>query len=115
MIYVRCIRRIIHSPVKSDDDIAAESISDTENWPNCDGGWDNPNDSKDNCAADHESDIECNNGIDHPEYRGRQDVSTTPNVLCLVLPTKKQIRQAEKVLGTVNTVETKRNQGVKKK
>jgi len=76
---------------------------------------DNPNDSEDNCAADDESDIEQNNDIENLECPGQQDVSATPNVPGLVRPTRKSRRQTEKVLMTVNAVETRRNKGVKKK
>jgi len=76
---------------------------------------DNPNDSEEDCAADDESDVEHNNGIEDPECPEQQDVSTAPNVPGLVRPTRKSKRQAEKVLGTVNAVETRRNKGGKKK
>jgi len=76
---------------------------------------DNPNDSKDDCAADDESDIGPNNGNEDPECPERQDVSALPNVSELVWLTRKSKRQAEKELVTVNAVETRRNKGGKKK
>jgi len=42
-------------------------------------------------------------------------VSAAPNVPGLVRPTRKSKRPAEKVLVTVNAVETQRNKGGKKK
>jgi len=42
-------------------------------------------------------------------------VSAAPNVPGLIRPTQKSQRQGEKVLMTVNAIETKRNKGVKKK
>jgi len=42
-------------------------MSDTENCLNWDGDLDNRHDSKDDCAAEDESDIEHNNGIEEPE------------------------------------------------
>jgi hypothetical protein len=42
-------------------------------------------------------------------------MSAAPNVPVLIGRTRKLKRQAEKVLVTVNTIETKRNKGVKKK
>jgi len=76
---------------------------------------DNRNDSEEDCAADDESDIEPNTGIEDPECPEQQDVSAAPNVPGLVRPTRKSKRQAEKVLVTVNAVETRRNKGGKKK
>jgi len=109
------IWRINRHPVESDDDSAAESISDTDDWPNCNRDVDNPHDSEEHCAVDDESDIERNNGIEDPVYPEQQDVSAAPNVPGLVRPTRKSKRQAEKVLVTVNAVETRRNKGQKKK
>ena len=76
---------------------------------------DNPNDSEEDCAADDESNIEHNNGIEDPECPEQQDVSAAPNVPGLVRLTRKSKRQAEKVLVTVNAVETRRNKGGKTK
>jgi hypothetical protein len=115
ILNVRRIRRINRHPVESNDDSASESISDTEDWLNWNGDFDNPNDSEEDWAAADESDIEHNNGIEDPEFPEQQDVSAAPNVLGLVRPTRKSKRQAEKVLVTVNAVETRRNKGGKKK
>jgi len=115
ILNVRRIRRINHHPVESDDDSAPERISDTDDWFNWNGDLDNPNDSEEDCAADDESDIEHNNGIEDPECPEQQDVSATPNVPGLVRPTRKSKRQAEKVLVTVIAVETRRNKRGKKK
>jgi len=75
----------------------------------------NPNDSEEDCAADDESDIEPNTGIEDPECPEQHDVSASPNVPGLVRPTRKSKRQAEKVLVMVNGVEMRRNTGGKKK
>jgi len=115
ILNVRRIRRINRHPVECDEDSAPESISDTEDWLNWNGDLDNPNDSEEDCAAADESDIEHNNGIEDPECPKQQDVSAAPNVPGLVRPTPKSKRQAEKVLVTVNAVETRRNKGGKKK
>ena len=112
---VRCIRRINRHPVESDEDSAPESISDTEDWLNWNGDLDNPNDSEEDCAGDNESDTKHNNCIEDPECPEQQDVRAAPNVPALVRPTRKSKRQAEKVLVTVNAVETRRNNGGKKK
>jgi len=61
------LRRINRHPVVGDEDSAPESISDTDDWLNWNGDLDNPNDSEDDCAADDESDIEQNNGINDSE------------------------------------------------
>jgi hypothetical protein len=115
ILNVRRIRRINRHPVESDEDSAPESISDTEDWLNWNGDLDNPNDSEEDCAADDDSDIEHNNCIEDPECPEQQDVCAAPNVPGLVRPTRKSKRQAEKVLVTVNAVETRRNKGGKKK
>jgi hypothetical protein len=74
-----------------------------------------PNDSEDDCAADNESETEHNNCIQDLECPEQQVLSASPNIPGLVQPTWKPKRQAEKVLVTVNTVETWRNKGGKKK
>ena len=115
ILNVRRIWRINCYPVESDKDSTPESISDSENWLNCNGNLDNPNDSEDNCAANDEWDIEHKYGIEDPECPEQQDVSVAPNVPGLVRPTRKSSRQAEKVLVTVNAVEARWNNRVKKK
>jgi len=115
ILNVRQIRRINQHPLKSDEDSASESISDTEDWLNWNGDLDNPNDSEDDCAGDVESDIEQDNSVEDPECPEQQDVSATPNVPGLIRPTRKSKRQAEKVLMTVSAIETRRNKGVKTK
>jgi len=115
ILNVHQIRRINRHPVESDDDCSPESISDTDDWLNWNGDFDNPNHSDDDCAADNESDIGPNNGIEDPECAEQQDVSAAPIVPGLVRPTRKSKRHGEKVLVTVNAVETWKNKGGKKK
>jgi len=114
-LYVCRIRRINRHPVESNDHSAPYNISDSDDWLNWNGDLDNPNDSEDDCAADDESDLGPNNGIEDPEFPELQDVSAAPNVPRLVRPTRKSKRQPEKVLVMVNTVDTRRNKGGKKK
>ena len=111
---VRRIPKMNCQPVESDEDSAPESISDTEDWLHWNGDLDSPNDSKDDCAADAESDIERVNSIDDPECPEQWDVSAAPNVPGLIRPTRKSHTQAEKVLMTVSAIKTRRNNGVKK-
>jgi len=66
-------------------------------------------------VADVDSDLEQDNSIEDLECPEQWDVSAMPNVAGLIGPTQKSKRQAEKVLMTVNTIETRRNNGVKKK
>jgi len=66
-------------------------------------------------VADNESDILQHNSIENVESPEQQDVSAAPNVPRLVRPTQKSKRQAEKVLVTVNVIQTRRNKAVKKK
>jgi hypothetical protein len=109
------MRSINHHPVESDEDSAPESISDTDHWLNWNGDLDNPNDSEEYCPVDDEFDIEHNNGIEDSECPEQQDVSAAPHVPSLVRPTRMSKGLAEKVLLTVNAVETWRNKGGKKK
>jgi len=80
ILNVHQIRRINHHPVESDEDIAHESIADTEDWLNWNGDLDNPNDSEDGCVADVESVIERDKCIEDLEYPEPWDVSATSNV-----------------------------------
>jgi len=115
ILNLRRIRRINRQPVESDDDGAPESISDTDVWLKWNGDLHNPNDSEDDCTVDNESDIGPNNGIEDPECPEQQDVRAAPNVPGLVRPTWKSKRQAEKLLVTVNAVETQKKKGGNKK
>jgi len=108
------IQRIHCHPVKSYEDSAPQSIPDTDDWLKWNGDLDNPNDSEEDCAADDESDTEPNTGIEDPACPKQQDVSAAPNVPGFVRPTRQSKRQAEKVLVTINGVETRRNKGGKK-
>jgi len=67
ILNVRRIRRINSHPVEIDEDRAPESISGTEDWLNCNGDLENPHDSKDDCMADINSDVEEDDIIEHPE------------------------------------------------
>jgi len=83
------IGKINRHPLHGDGDSAPEGIPDAEDYLNWHGHFDNPNNSEADCAADNESDIEHNNGIEHPECPEQQNVSATPNVPGLVRPTQK--------------------------
>jgi len=74
------MRRINRHPVKSDEDSAPDSISDTEDWLHWNCDLDNPNDTEHDCTADVESEIEEGNGIEDPECPEQWDVSAVPNV-----------------------------------
>jgi len=113
ILNVRQIRRINRHPADSDEDSTPQRISDTENWLTWHQDLDNPNDSEDDCTADVQSAIEQDNRIHDPESPEQRDVSTVPNVRGLIQLTVKSKRQAEKVLVMLNSIETRRNQGVK--
>jgi len=115
ILNVRRIWRINRHPVESEDNCSSESISDTENWLNWNGDLHNPNDSKDNCAAVDESHIEHNNGIEDLECPVQQDVCAASSVSGLVRPSQRSKKVAEQLLVTVNAIETRRINGVKKK
>jgi len=87
ILNVRQIQRINRHPVESHVDCTPESISDAEIRLNWNGDLDNPIDSEDDCAADNESDIEQNNGIQDPDCAEQQNVSATPIVPRLIQPT----------------------------
>jgi len=97
ILNVRRIWRINSHPVESDKDTAPQSISDTENWLNSNGDFDNPNYSGEDCAATNESDMEHSNGIEDQECPEQRVVGAAPNVPGLVSPIWKTKRQAEKV------------------
>jgi len=113
ILNVHWIGRINRHPVESDDDSSTECILHTENWLNCSGALDNPNDSKDDCSAAVESDMEQDNGIEDPECTEQRDVNAVPNVPGLIYPTWESKRKAEKVSMTVNAIEMRRNEGTK--
>jgi len=113
LLILHQIRRINHHPFESDEDSTPGSISDTKNWRNWNGDLDNPNDSKEDCAADGESDIEQGNGFEDWECPEQWNESATLNVPGLILSTQKSKRQAAKALVTDNAIESRRNKGVK--
>jgi len=112
---VHHIRRIDRHPFESDEDSAPERISHTDNWLHWNCYLDNPNQSKYDCEADNESDIELSCGIKVSKCPGDRVVSAPPNVAGLIWPTWKLMKQAEKQLVTVSATETRRNKGNKKK
>ena len=65
---------------------------------------DNPNDSKDDSAADVESDIEQDNGIEDPECTEQRDVNAAPNVPGPSRPIRKSKGRAELVFVMVNAI-----------
>jgi len=77
ILNVRRIPRLNHHPVQSDEDIAHESIADSDDWLNWNGDLENPNNSKDDCVADVESVIEGAKSIEDLEYPEQRDVSAT--------------------------------------
>jgi hypothetical protein len=80
ILNVHQIQRINCHPVESDEDRAPASISDTEDWLDRNGHFDNPNDSEDDCAADVESNLEQDNRIEDPESPMQQNLSAAPKV-----------------------------------
>jgi len=109
------MKQIDRHPAESDEDCSPESISDTENWLNWNGDLDNPNDSEDDWEADNESDMELHNGIEDSETLEQRNVSAALNVPGLIRPIQRSKKKVEKMLMTVNIMETRRNKGIKKK
>jgi len=115
VLNVRRIRRINRHPAESDDDSAPESVSNTENWLNWNSDLDNPNESKDDCDADNESDVERENCFEDPECPEQRDVCAAPNIPGLLRPIGMTKKRTEKGLVTVNATETRRIRGNRKK
>jgi len=109
------IPTIVHHPVGSDDDPAAEIIFHTQNWLNWNGNLDNQNHSEADWATDIESDIDQDKCIKDSESPAQPNVNAAPNVPRFIRPTRKSKSQADKVLLTVNAMEMRKNQGIKKK
>ena len=84
-------------------------------WLNRNGDFDDSNARVHNCAADIESDFEQDNSIKDPECPEQRDMSAMSNVPGLIRPTAKSKRLPEKVFVTVNAIEMRRINGVKKK
>jgi len=74
---------------------------------------DHSNDSEGNWQANNESIIEPDNCIADAETPQQGDVSTAPNVPRLIPPTWKSIEETKQVLMMVDTMERRRNQGIK--
>jgi len=84
VLNVRRIRRIDRHPTKCDQDSTHQSVCNTQNLFTWNGDLDNPNQSKDNCVADDESDEELDNGIKALECPEHLVVSATQNVPGLI-------------------------------
>jgi len=74
------IRRIDRHPVEIDENSTLVSILDTDNLLHRNGHLVDPNNSEDDRAADSESDIAQDNGMEDPERSEQWDMSTKPNV-----------------------------------
>jgi hypothetical protein len=74
---------------------------------------DNLNDSTEDWEADTESDMELDNGSEDAETTEQQNVSAAPKVLGLIQDIPRSKQKAEKVLMTVNVLETRRNMWIK--
>ena len=109
------IRRIDCHPAESDDDMAPESVSDTENWLNCNSDLDNPNESEGDCDADNESGVELENCFEDPECPEQRDVCAAPNIPALIRPIGRSKKRTETGLVTVNATGTRRICGNRKK
>jgi len=77
---VRWLGRIDGDPVRSGEDCAPESISDTEDWLNRNRVLDSPNSSEDDCVADGDSDQEQVNSMEDEEFPKQWDVSAARNL-----------------------------------
>jgi len=112
---VHQVRQIDCPPAESDDDSAPESISDTKNWLNWNHYLEDPNESKDNCEADNESDVELDNCFEDPECPHQGDVCAAPNVPGMIPPTQRSKKTTAQGSAMVNATETRRIRGHRKK
>jgi len=101
-------------PPESDKESAPEIILDTETWIDRNGDLDNRNYCDDDWEADDESVIEVDKGIKDLETRKQQDVRATPNVSRLTRPPRRSKKLAEKVMNSINAMDTRRNNRIKK-
>jgi hypothetical protein len=100
------VMRIVHQKAFQTPKIDLPGMRDT----------DTPNDSEDDWEADYESDMELDNGSEDSDSLEQRSVSATPNVSGMIRPIVLQSKKKiEKVLMTVNIIETRRNKGIKKK
>jgi hypothetical protein len=108
------IKQIDRHPADRDEDNTPESISDTKNWRYWNGDLGNPNDSEDDWEAKSEPDMELDNSSEDSESMEVWNVSSARNVAELILPIPQSKNKVEKVLLTVNIMETRRNKGILK-
>jgi len=73
LLSVHQVRNIANHPNESDEDGAAEIISDTKSWLDWNGDLNNPEIGDDNSGEDNESDIDLNNGPEAPDSPGHLD------------------------------------------
>jgi len=101
--------------IKTDEDSAPHSILDLKNSLNWNGDLANPHNSEDDCNTEDESDIEPHNCIQDSESPEHWVLSAARNVSGLIRPTLRSMNKAEKGLMTVSVMDTRRNNGNKKK
>jgi hypothetical protein len=65
-------------------DSVPENISDTKDWLNWNGDLDSANDSRDDCVADIEFDIEQHNSVKDSQCPEQHNVSAASNVPGLI-------------------------------
>jgi len=115
VLNISWIKWIDHHPAKSDEDSSPKSVSDTENWLNCNGHLDNSNHSKHDWEADNESDMEQYNSSEESEAPEQRNVSAALKLPGLIWRIQRSQKPVEMALMTVNMMETRRNSGIKNK
>jgi len=76
---------------------------------------DNSDNSENDKEADYESNIELGNGVEDLETSEQWNVGAALNVPWFIQPTWRSKKQGIKMLIVVNTIETRRNKGIKKR
>jgi hypothetical protein len=101
-------------PTESDEDCAPERISDRENGLYRNRDLDIPIDNEEHWDAENESEIELDNTVEDTETPAQRHVRAALNVPELIRHTRRSKKKVEKVIMLVNTIETGRNNGIKK-
>jgi len=115
ILNVHRITWINRHAAKCDDDCAPDSISNNQNWINWNGDLHDLNQSEDDWVAHYKSNVELDNGFEDPKSPEQQDASTALTSARLIQPTQWSKKKAEKLLTTVNAIDTRRNKGNKTK
>jgi len=89
---------------ETDEDTAAETMTDTTNWFECNCDLDYPYQGKLDWEAHNETIMELDNEVSGPESPVLGAVSAAKNVFWFIWPIQMLMKKAEKMLIMVNTM-----------